>query len=389
MSNTMKKLLVVNYNNAGVGKYRLLDPHIELSRISKDIEVHFGEDGDLAMLAQGKTSFDYLFIHSSVAPDVNRMNMIKTIQKNGVKLIVDIDDYWFLDSRSQISRTTRRENFHLKITNLLKMADLVTTTTKSLANEIKAFQKNIAILPNCVNPNEPQFKSKKTESERVRIGFLGGSSHLDDIRMLRMGINRILTEFPDQAQFVLCGFNDTIRDIMSGKVVKNAQKSVWSEYEKIFTANFSRISPEYKKYLLRYTKDEYPNLKDESYRRIWTKPISTYASGYNHLDISLSPLVDNKFNIMKSQLKVIEAGFHKTPIIASNVIPYQIDLKQGENAFLVNEAKAKKDWYKYMKVLINNKELRDEMGQALYETVKDTYNLTNVTQLRNEIYMTL
>lgn len=385
----MKKILVVNYNNAGVGKYRLLDPHIELSRISKNIEVHFGTDDDLVLLHQGKTSFDILFIHSSVAPDDNRMKLINDIQKKGIKLIVDIDDYWLLDSKQQVSRTIRREGFHLKIISLLKQADLVTTTTKILADEILKFQPNVVVLPNAINPDEPQFNPTKTPSEKVRIGYLGGSSHLQDIRMLRQGINKLLSEFPREIQFVLCGFNDTIRDIISGKVKADATKSVWKDYEELFTVKYSKISPEYKKFLLKYSKDEYFNAHNESYKRIWTRPISIYANGYKEFDISLAPLVDNKFNKMKSQLKAIESGFHKTPIIASKVSPYEIDLIHGKNALLVDEKKANKDWHKYMKQLVINKSFRTELGEALYETVKDTYHLTTVTKTREQVYLSL
>lgn len=385
----MKKLLVVNFNDAGVGKYRLLDPHIKLSEISKDFEVHFGDDQDLVKLSKKEIDFDLLFVHSSIAPDPNRMKTINVIRNNGVKIIVDVDDYWILDTKNPISKSIRKNEYHKKIIAFLKLADLVTTTTDFLANEVRKFQKNVSVIPNAIDPNEKQFKPNKTQSDKIRIGYLGGSSHLYDIRMLREGINRIHSTYKDRVQFVLCGFNDAIRDIASGKVVNDAKRSVWSEYEQIFTANYSKISEDYKKYLLSYSKEDYPLLDEVSYRRVWTKPISTYASGYNLFDISLAPLVDNKFNIMKSQLKIIESGFHKTPIIASNVKPYQIDLIHQKNALLVDEKKSKKDWFKNMKLLIDNESMRVDLTEALYETVKDKFDLENVTILRNEIYKSL
>ncbi len=55
--------------------------------------------------------------------------------------------------------------------------------------------------------------------------------------------------------------------------------------------------------------------------------------------------MNHMFNRVKSQLKVIEAGFYKKAIVASNIGPYTIDLKHSlengnfvdGNAILVDE----------------------------------------------------
>ena len=100
---------------------------------------------------------------------------------------------------------------------------------------------------------------------------------------------------------------------------------------------------------------------------------------------------------MKSQLKVIEAGFYKKALIASNVGPYTIDLKNSikngtfveGNALLVNEHNNHSDWAKYIKKLVQNPNLIKDMGEKLYETVKDTYKLQNVTKTRREFYKSI
>ena len=100
---------------------------------------------------------------------------------------------------------------------------------------------------------------------------------------------------------------------------------------------------------------------------------------------------------MKSQLKVIEAGFYKKAIIASNIGPYTIDLKHalkyGEfvdgNALLVDEGRNHSDWAKYIKKLVKNPSWAEDLGERLYETVKDTYDLNVVTKTRAEIYKTI
>jgi hypothetical protein len=56
---------------------------------------------------------------------------------------------------------------------------------------------------------------------------------------------------------------------------------------------------------------------------------------------------------------------------------------------LVDEHRNHSDWSKYIKKLVNNPNMIKDMGERLYETVKDTYNLRNVTKTRAEWYKTL
>jgi glycosyltransferase involved in cell wall biosynthesis len=167
--------------------------------------------------------------------------------------------------------------------------------------------------------------------------------------------------------------------------------------------------PDYLKYLKRYTPEEYdPNEPDRErnmpYRRLWTRDINNYARNYNHLDISLAPLVANKFNMFKSQLKVVEAGFYRKALVAQNFGPYTLDLvdifdysNKGTpmainpkgNAALIDSRKNHKQWYQVIKKLVDNPELITLMGNNLYETVKDKYDLNNVTKVRAEFYRSI
>ena len=100
------------------------------------------------------------------------------------------------------------------------------------------------------------------------------------------------------------------------------------------------------------------------------------------------------FNQVKSQLKVIEAGFYKKALIASEFGPYTIDLKHSlkngqftdGNALLVPESRNHSDWSKNIKKLIDNPNMIVDLGERLYETVKDTYDLKTVTKARAEWY---
>jgi glycosyltransferase involved in cell wall biosynthesis len=226
---------------------------------------------------------------------------------------------------------------------------------------------------------------------------------LHDIQILNEGFNK-LTRYQDKVQYVLCGFDTrgTVTEINSqtGEHVKRnikPEETVWAQYEKIFTQDYKIVSDEYKKHLLLYNQDIFPNEMAESYLRVWTKPVTSYAKNYSKFDVSLAPIKNHMFNRMKSQLKVIEAGFYKKALIASNVGPYSLDLKHclknGElvdgNALLVDEVRNHSDWAKYMEKLIKNPNMAKDMGERLYETVKDKYDLNIVTKDRAEFYKSI
>jgi len=396
------KVLVVPSDRTGVGKFRSVDPHVFLQNL-------YGDDFHVDIIYEPSyddlnfwKQYQIVAFHRSIGPDFDRANvLIKKLNEIGVITVCDIDDYWMPGKEHPIHDIIRVNKINEKIIANLKVSNYVTTTTTLFADEIKRLNKNVVIFPNAINPNESQFKEPTLESDRLRVGWLGGSSHLHDLQLLDFGK---LTQYKDKLQFVLCGFDTrgTVTEInqQTGEQTKRnilPHETVWAQYEKIFTQNLTTVSEEYKKYLLNYTQDSYSNEMSEPYLRVWTKPVTSYAKNYSKFDVSLAPIKNHLFNRVKSQLKVIEAGFYKKALIASNVGPYTIDLKHclnhGEfvdgNAMLVDENRNHSDWSKYIEKLVKNPNMAKDMGERLYETVKDKYDLTNVTKDRAEFYKSI
>ena len=222
---------------------------------------------------------------------------------------------------------------------------------------------------------------------------------------MKSGISMIQNQYKDKTQFVLCGFDlrGNMREInkLTGEVNTRPIKpneTVWYKYEKIFTNDYKSLDPNYTSYLNTWTKNPYEGEFDQPYVRRWTLDINKYASNYNYFDVSLAPLVKSEFNKNKSQLKVIEAGFHKKALIATQEDPYTIDLidsfdrgvfKENGNALLVKTSKNHKQWAQQMKRLIENPNLIEDLGNKLYETVKDKYSLSTVSKNRVELFKTI
>jgi len=390
------KVLVVPSDRTGVSYFRSTKPHITLetmfpNEFHVDIEYEPKIDND-AWLQQ----YDIIHYHRTFGPYEQHEALIKRCNDLGILTFMDIDDHWAPGPHHPAYLIIKNNEIDKKILGNIQSASNIITTTSIFADEIKRVSKNknVFVLPNAIDPTEKQFTPNPEPSERIRIGWLGGSSHEKDLELLNGLVAKLTSDgLMDKVQFVLCGFD--LRGIVTvidehGKETQRPitpKESVWYRYEKIFTNNYDSVSPEYKDFLLSFQKGEFEGIANEPYRRVWTKPISTYASNYNLFDISLAPIEENLFNKVKSQLKVIEAGFHKKAIIAQDFGPYQIDLKNAyvkpaskhdvpkfdteANAFLVNSSRNHKEWYKYVKRLILNPEEVTILQTNLHNTVKD------------------
>lgn len=411
MSTNKIRVLVINSDRFGVGKFRSLDPHIYLQN-------HYGEEFHIDINENPPIEDDYFksyqilhfhtFIHktqdvaSACEATLTRLQWCK---ENGIKTIIDFDDYWMPDQYHPLYQMVlqRKDNEH-KI-KVMKASDWVTVTTPIFAGEVqkRVGLKNVMVLPNAVDEQEEQFQSKPEKNELIRFGWLGGSSHTADIELLRQGITSAQYAFQGKIQFVLCGFDlrGTVKEIDSktGEVKSRnikPEETSWYQYEKAFTDDYKIVSEKYRDFLLKFSNEPFDDLK-EPYRRVWTKSINTYAENYNKFDVALAPLKSTLFNSVKSQLKVVEAGFHKKALIASNWGPYTIDLRNTiekggivntkGNALLVDEEKGHKQWFQHISRLMKNPSMIEDLGNKLYETVKNKYSLDITTKTRRDFYL--
>jgi len=398
------KILVVPSDRTGVGKFRSVDPHIFLqTQYPDDFHVDIVYDIPMNDLNFFK-DYQIVSFHRSISPDFEKsQEVIQKLNELGIATVADIDDYWMPGKEHPIHDMIVVNKINEKIVANLKAAKYVSTTTPLFADEISKFNKNVVVFPNAINPNESQFKEPTPESDRVRVGWLGGSSHLHDLQLLDQSFSKLI-KLSDKLQYVLCGFDTrgTVTEINAQTKEHKKRnilphETVWAQYEKIFTQNYEIVSEDYKKYLLNYSQEEFQNESSESYVRVWTRPVQSYAKNYSKFDVSLAPIKNHMFNRMKSQLKVIEAGFYKKAIIASNLGPYTIDLKHclsngnfvDGNALLVDENRNHSDWAKFIEKLVKNPNMIKDMGERLYETVKDKYDLNVVTKQRAEFYKSI
>ena len=416
----MIKIFCCISGGGGVPFYRTKTPHVFLQdNFPKDVHVDIIEKKDFTGLTQ-LDEYDIYFFHRHVdIATASNDTILDYCKSKGIKTIMDIDDSYEVPNSHPAYGAFKSTNLKQKIISNFKKVDLVTTTTPYFKKEIKKYRgdKPIRILPNAIDPSWQMFQPREKYTDRKVVSWIGGSSHKEDVKLLRSYTQQICRN--EDTTFMFGGFDTRgKKTILNPQIQKmlaendgriNAQilqqipkedrfkqidmlphETVYVFYEKLFTDDYKLISSDYKNFLEKYEwQTQYEKESDEKYRRMWTKDINKYADIYNDTDISLAPLVDNHFNRCKSQLKVIESGFFKVPIIAQNIAPYQIDIEHGVNGFLIDTKKNHKDWVKYTNILLRDDKLRKEMGENLYNTVKDKYTLEKVSKKRLIVYKKL
>ena len=398
------KVLVLPSDRTGVGKFRSIDPHTFLQNLYPDdfhVDINYEPPTNDDNFWK---NYQIVHFHRTIGGNYDQsQGFITYLNSMGIITIMDLDDYWLPTKEHPIHDLIKVNKIHEKIIENLKVAKYVITTTTIFADEIKKYNKNVVIFPNALNPKEPQFIAQNEPSDRLRFGWLGGSSHLHDLLILEDLFQR-MEPYKEKSQVYLCGFDirGTVTEINSQTKEQTKRdikphETVWYQFENIFTDKYKLITPEYRAFLEKFKEEDDSRFADEFYRRVWTRPVNIYAKNYNKFDISLAPLKNHIFNRVKSQLKVIEAGFHKKCLIASNLGPYTIDLKHSlnhgnfvdGNSLLVDESRNHSDWFKYTKKLIDNPNWAIEMGERLHEHVMKHYDLNIVTKNRAEFYKSI
>jgi glycosyltransferase involved in cell wall biosynthesis len=408
MSEKKINVLVVPSDTFGVGHYRSVSPHTHLDRLYGDdfnVEIKYNVNwGDLPFF----DNYDIIHIHKGYCDNMPQFwAFLDYCKSKNITTVMDIDDNWDIGPQHPLYLSSKSMGVSEKIIENLKRFDYVTTTTEIFANKIRKYNKNVLVFPNAIDPNEEQYQPIKNPSNRIRFGFVMGSTHEKDIEQFKGVVNSLPEDVKQKIQIVLCGYD--LRGSVSilnkdGVVVDRRPiqptESVWYTYEKICTDDYKACSPEYKEFLNRFLKDvQWPKVDEEIYRREWTKDVTEFAKHYRNIDVLFAPLDCNNFNEVKSELKFIEAGFTRTAVICTNFGPYTIGSKNffkkgGEideegTCILIDPHKTHKEWRKAIIKLANNPEYIKMLQENLHNAVKDKYNIENVTKTRAEWYKSI
>lgn len=432
MSNKIK-VAVICPILGGVRHYRMEQPYsIMQSKGLLEYDFYNEPIKDIQELNKG---YDIVHFHTQLMKEDSQMaSAVYNIHSWGGKVVMDIDDYYELPSTHFSYEVFKKQNRAERLKANLSLSDAVTTTTEYYAQILRKYNSNVYVLPNAIDFTEPQFNRQKKQTDRLNYGLLTGSSHKQDVELLRGASNFVNSKMGEQAGTILCGFDlrgvttkviyvgDALaKDLLSvglykpsvlkdinkvqgnigtlkyipkfiiekyGEVIRpevkqekmNPLESVWYYYEKILTDDFRNIKD--KNYAHNLHLFNNTDMIGQGHIRIHTRPINKYAESYSLFDLSLAPLKENVFNNCKSNLKMLEAGAYSLPIICSDVVPYNTDGVNGKNCFLLKEKG--NDWGKTIVKVLKDSQLRSDLGGELNRLVKEKYDAHKVADFRME-----
>ena len=206
-------------------------------------------------------------------------------------------------------------------TNLLvQKADEIWVENIKLKEEYGKLNKNIKIIPNCVDPVDVKRAKKyikKNTGDTIRIGWTGGITHKDDLEYVLDDIAYIMKKYPNVVFVVKGGyFTYDFSCLPQDRIEKHEPETDWFRY-----------------------------IKEQAKLRI---------------DIGLAPLVDHPFNHSKSPCKFYEYTMCGIPVLArgNSNMPYGRTIQDGKTGLLF---KTKKQFIEKLEILINNINLRKEL----------------------------
>lgn len=328
----MKVLGIINKDSA-VAYHRVTLPLM----LMEDVDALITNNVNDETFDQG---FDIVF-YSRLLSDYAFDKLNEMRAKHGFKLVIDVDDYWVLDKWHCMYDDYVKNDFHSKQVRNIRNADAVFVTHERLYKEASLFNDNAYIIANAI-PKVEQFAQTVTaSSDRVRLFWQGSITHEEDINLIRYAIENIANTERDKIEMVMAGYHP--------------EEESWKRMARAYTVN--------------------KRLKSVLFRGM---SYQHYYKAYAHADICLVPLVNSRFNSMKTNLKILEAANLSLPVIAHDVHPYK-DMP-------VTYANGTAQWVKAMKYYINNENARAEDGQRLNEFCGTFFNYRSINQTRKDIF---
>ncbi|HEY2843704.1 MAG TPA: hypothetical protein VGJ09_08645 [Bryobacteraceae bacterium] len=248
---------------------------------------------------QAYESPDVIVIFRAHYPDVAKL--VAWCKQRKIRVVFDTDDA--LDK-------VPRENIHYRELQgrlglydfLLENADVVTTTTPVLADDLRQRNPNVAVLPNSADPEDWSIRPR---GEDVRIGWTGSATHFHDLAVALPAMRELQKRRP--FTLVLQGLCDRpdLNEFYAGLVASHGKPFVNSPLGKSI------------KRLL----DELAGVRYEFHPMV---PFSQHAEKVCELalNIGIAPLVEDNFNRNKSCIKYYEYALSGAITVASRVLPY-------------------------------------------------------------------
>jgi glycosyltransferase involved in cell wall biosynthesis len=220
------------------------------------------------------------------------------------KVIFSFDDAIMFNDKGRQTRTHK-----IRFKRSLTKADSVIVGSEYLAQQARAYHKNINIIPLGLAISDYPAQIAKPQDGKIRLVWIGSTATLDYIKSITPVLQKLAGKYHNLVLRIIC---DTFIEIPGVTV----EKIIWQAESR--------------------------------------------GQNLAQCDIGLAPLPDTPFTQGKCSFKVLEYSASGLPVVASPVGTNSDHIKDGQTGFL---AVSHRQWCDKLSILIENSELRRQMGQ--------------------------
>lgn len=274
-------------------------------------------------------SYDWVFIHRECAPlgpPVFEFILAKVLRK---KIIYDFDDAIWLPNTSEENKLAGWLKFHGKVKWICRWSYRVSCGNEWLANYAKQFNPRLVVNPTTIDTDKlhnPNLFPSRKPNEKIVIGWTGTHSTLMYLTPLIPVLQVLEKNYP------VC---------------------------------------------IRIISNKNPHLPLQSFEFIpWSK--ETEMQDLLSFDIGLMPLTEDAWSSGKCGFKALQYMALQIPCLASPVGVNTSIIQHGVSGFLCsNEV----EWLKTLEALVQQPELRKNIGVAGRQTVVDRFSVSSNTSV--------
>jgi len=246
----------------------------------------------------------------------------RKFSRSKAKVICDFDDAIWLQNVSAGNRRLAFLKNPAKTSKIIGLCDLIFAGNQFLADYALQFNKNVVVIPSTIDMNVYQRKEKKDNSGTVCIGWTGSPTTVRHFITAIPVLKKIKEKFGEKVEFKIIGDKN------------------------------------------------YYCAELETQGEAWAA--ATEVEDLSQVDIGIMPLPDNEWEKGKCGMKGLQYMGLGIPALMSPVGANLEIIQDGVNGYL---PASENEWVERLSMLVEDKALRERIGNAGRQTVINKYSV--------------
>ncbi|HXX34191.1 MAG TPA: glycosyltransferase family 4 protein [Thermodesulfobacteriota bacterium] len=301
----MKVLFLIQGFSVAASRYRVLQyiPYLESKGVQAEVSLYPRTLKENFRFFNQLSQYDIVFLQRKRFSQPR----LALLRKKAKRIVYDFDDsvmYRNSKAKDPLSSTRRR-----RFVQMIKNSDFVIAGNEFLKSQVLPLNQNVEVIPTAIIAERYQLKTYPAQAGRVILGWIGDHGSIHYLEKMRHVFERLGERYPHVELKIVC---DTFFDCDRMEVIKKN----WSPEEEV--------------------------------------------ADLQGFDIGLMPLVDDPWSWGKCGLKIIQYQGVGVPVVCTPVGINKDLVEDGVNGFY---AMTPEEWERKLSLLIENSELREQMGR--------------------------